>query len=99
MGIKINSVGFDIDSKLEVFIEKRIQKLSKYNEEIVDTEVFLKVLNTATGENKVSEIKIDVPGGDFFAKKTSATFEEATDSVIDALKKQMQKHKEKTREK
>ena len=99
MTANINTIGFEIDSKLEGFIDSRIQKLIKHNDEIVKTEVFLKLLNTQTGENKISEIKIEVSGNDFFAKKTSTSFEESTDAVIDALKKQIQKHKDKLRKK
>ena len=99
MATQINTVGFDIDSKLQVFIETKMQKLTKHNEEIIKSEVFLKLLNTQTGDNKISEIKIEVSGNEFFAKKTSSSFEESTDNVIDALRKQMQKHKEKQRSK
>jgi putative sigma-54 modulation protein len=43
------------------------------------------------------EIKIDVPGGDLFARKQSKTFEESTDLAVDAIKQQVVKHKEKLR--
>ena len=99
MKTQINTIGFDIDSKLKVFIENKMQKLTKHNDDIINSEVILKVLNTQTGENKISEIKIDISGNEFFAKKTSSSFEESTDAVIDALKKQIQKHKEKQRDK
>ncbi len=46
-------------------------------------------------ENKISEIKLELPGGPLFARKQSKTFEEATDQAIDALKKQITKHKQK----
>ena len=48
-------------------------------------------------ENKISEIRLELPGGPLFAKKQSKTFEEATDDVIEALKKQITKHKQKKR--
>ncbi|MCK7530409.1 MAG: HPF/RaiA family ribosome-associated protein [Marinilabiliales bacterium] len=48
-------------------------------------------------ENKISEIKLELPGGPLFARKQSKTFEEATDEAIDALKKQITKHKQKKR--
>jgi putative sigma-54 modulation protein len=38
-----------------------------------------------------------VPGNDLFAKKQSKSFEEATDIAVDALRKQLTKHKEKQR--
>ena len=45
--------------------------------------------------NKVAEIKIKTPGSELFAKKQCASFEEATDLAVDALRKQIQKNKEK----
>ncbi len=38
-----------------------------------------------------------VKGGDLFAKKQSKTFEEAVDECLDAMRKQLLKHKEKER--
>ncbi|HHU98433.1 MAG TPA: 30S ribosomal protein S30, partial [Bacteroidales bacterium] len=43
------------------------------------------------------EIKIEYPRGPLFARKQSKTFEEATDLVVSALKKQIIKQKEKMR--
>ena len=49
-----------------------------------------------TATNKEAEIKISIPGVEFFASKTCDTFEEAVDLTVDALEKQIRKHKEKT---
>jgi len=43
----------------------------------------------------VAEIKLSVPGNDIFAKKQCKTFEEATDLAVEALRRQLKKHKEK----
>jgi putative sigma-54 modulation protein len=95
MNIKINSVKFSATKKLESFIENRIKKLSQYSDDIVGAEVFLKLENTPDLENKVTEIRLELPGNELFAKKQSKSFEESTDNVIDALIKQITKHKEK----
>jgi len=97
MNIRINAVRFDADAKLEQFIQKKVSKLSRYFDEIINAEVFLKLENTADLENKVAEVKLDIPGSDLFARKQSRTFEEATDQAVDALKQQILKHKEKQR--
>ena len=97
MNIRINAVRFDADTKLEKFIEKKVNKLGKYFDEIINAEVFLKLENSQDTENKVVEIRLDVPGSDLFARKQSKTFEESTDNVVDALKQQILKRKEKTR--
>ena len=97
MNIRINAVKFDADSKLEDFIEKKVSKLARYFDDIINAEVFLKLENTPDLENKVVEIKLDIPGSDLFARKQSKSFEESTDVAVDALKQQILKHKEKLR--
>jgi putative sigma-54 modulation protein len=97
MNIRINAVRFDADSKLLRFIEKKINKLARYFDEIINAEVFLKLENASDLENKVVEIKLDLPGNDLFARKQSKSFEESTDIAVDALKQQLLKYKEKLR--
>ena len=97
MNIKINSVKFSADQKLEKFVENKIKKLSQFYDDIIGAEVFLKLENTQNLENKITEIKVEIPGNDLFAKKQSKSFEESTDSAIEALKIQLKKYKEKIR--
>lgn len=95
MDIKINSVHFDADQKLEEFITKKVSKLSDRYENITGVDVTLKLDNSQDRENKITEIKVIVKGNEFFAKKQSASFEESTDEVTDVLKRQLRKYKEK----
>ena len=95
MNIQIHSVRFDADKKLIDFVNQKLIKLSQFGEDIVSAEVYLRLINDQERENKVSEIKLEYPGGPLFARKQSKTFEEATDLAVDALKKQITKHKEK----
>ena len=67
------------------------------SDDIVGAEVFLRLDHDEERENKVTEIKVEYPGGPLFARKQSKSFEEATDDAIDALKKQITKQKEKMR--
>jgi len=95
MNIQIHSVRFDADKKLIRFINQKLNKLAKMGDGIVSTEVYLRLDNDEGRENKITEIKIEYPGGPLFAKKQSKTFEEATDLAVDALKKQITRQKEK----
>jgi putative sigma-54 modulation protein len=95
MNVQIHSVRFDADKKLIEFVNQRLIKLSQFGENIVSAEVYLRLDNDQERENKVSEIKLEYPRGPLFARKQSKTFEEATDLAVDALKKQITKHKEK----
>jgi len=66
---------------------------------IIGSEIMLRLDNNETIDNKVAEIRLLVPGYDLFAKKQCKSFEEATDSAVEALRKQLIKHKEKMRKK
>lgn len=95
MKVTIHSVHFKTDHKLDEFITDKVAKLGDLYDNIVGSEVTLRVENDARHENKVAEIRLMVPGNDLFAKKQSHSFEEATDSAIEALRKQLHKHKDK----
>jgi putative sigma-54 modulation protein len=97
MNIQIHSVRFDADKKLIDFINLKLDKLTQFDEEIVNAEVYLRLDKDQERENKISEIRLELPGGPLFAKKQSKTFEESTDEAIDALKVQITKHKQKKR--
>jgi len=97
MDIKIHSIHFDADKKLVDFINAKVKKLIQFYEGILGAEVFLRLENDQSAENKLAEIRLDIPGSDVFAKKKSKSFEESIDNVIEALKRQITKHKEKQR--
>ena len=99
MKVNINSVHFKADRKLLSFIEQKVDKLGHFHDGIIDSDVSLKVTNKTDRENKVAEISLNVKGYDFFARKQCSTFEEATDQAVEALRRQLAKHKEKTRKK
>jgi len=97
MEVNINSVHFKTDKKLENFIEKKVSKLSGMFEGVMGSEVTLKVENSESRDNKIAEIRLLIKGYDLYAKKQSKTFEEATDTAISALRKQLEKYKDKKR--
>ena len=92
MEIKIKAIHFDATEKLQQFINKRVDKLVKHNEEIADVEVTLKVVKPESAMNKEAGIRLEMPQrDDLFASKTADTFEEAIDLCVDALKRQLEK--------
>jgi len=97
MRIKVQSIHFDADRKLLGFIQEKVDSLIRFYEDIIDGEVFLRLDRSSNAENKITEIKLNTPGKILFAKEQCRTFEEATDTAIEALRKQISKHKEKTR--
>ena len=99
MKSQIHCVRFDADKKLLEFVDQKVKKLGQFNDQILGAEVFLRLSRSESAENKVAEIKIDVPVSSLFAKKQSKTFEEAIDLTVDALKKQITRQKDKRRSK
>ena len=97
MNIQIHSVRFDADRKLLDFITQKISKLGQLSDEIVNAEVYLRLDHDEERENKITEIRVEYPGSPLFARKQTRSFEESTDQVIDALKRQIVKHKDKIR--
>jgi putative sigma-54 modulation protein len=97
MNIKIHSLHFNADAKLLNFIESKVTKLDHYYDHILGAEVTLRLDRSDVAENKITEFKLLVPGYDLFSKKQAKTFEEATDTAIEAIRKQLGKTKEKQR--
>lgn len=97
MKVNVQSVNFNADKSLIEFVEKKLASLEKYYDKIVDADVYLKVQQTSEKENKLIEVKINVPGNDFVVKKKCKTFEEGVMLSADSLKRQLTKKKEKVR--
>ena len=97
MKLKIHSIHFDADQKLEKFVNTKVNKLDQFYDRIIEGEVFLRLDKSESNENKIAEIKLHIPGSEFFVKKQCKSFEEATDTAVEALRRQVKKHKEKTR--
>lgn len=95
MKLRIQSINFDATAQLEAYINKKVAKLEKFFDQVETVDVYLKVVKPETTTNKEAEIKISIPNVEFFAAKTCDTFEEAVDLSVDALEKQIRKHKEK----
>ncbi len=97
MDIKIHSVHFDADQKLKEFVTEKLAKLERFDENIIGMEVFMRDEQSDNNDGKTIEAKVFVPGKDLFAKKSSQSFEAATDELVEALQRQVKKHKEKLR--
>ena len=83
MEIKIQSIHFDATEKLQAFIEKKVAKLEKSFEDIQKVEVQCKLVKPATAQNKEVSLSVAVPG--------------TTDLCVDSMRAQLQKFKEKLR--
>lgn len=93
--INIQSLHFDASEKLIEFIEKKVSKLEKFSDDIIDSDVTLKVTKPEVSNNKEASIKVNVKNDELFANKVAESFEEAITLCTDALEKQLMKYKEK----
>lgn len=95
MKVNISSLHFKSDVKLEDFIREKTSKLSGHFDGVIGCDVTLKLDTAQNNENKIVEMRVLIPGNDLFSKKQARTFEEATDQTVDALRRQLQRYKEK----
>lgn len=95
MKVNTQAVNFDADAKLIDFIQTRLNKLEQFYSKIISADVYLKVQKTSAPENKITEIRLFVPGEDLVVKKTCKTFEQCTDECASSLERQLKKRKEK----
>ncbi|KZE80733.1 ribosome-associated translation inhibitor RaiA [Myroides marinus] len=95
MKVNIQAINFNVDRKLVDFANERLAKIEKFYDKIVSVDVFFKLENTTDKENKITELKLLVPGDEMIVKKTCKTFEEGVDAGADALERLLVKHKEK----
>src|SRR5579875_2959215 len=95
MKITVQSIRFDADKKLLAFIEKKVNKLESFSDKIISGQVYLRVEKVEDEANKVTEVKIMLPGGQLFCKEKCKSFEEGVDKAVECLRKQIDKHKQK----
>ena len=97
MNVNAQSVNFVADGKLIAFIQNRMDKLEVFYDKVISSDVYLKVENTSAKENKIVEIKVNVPKDMFIVKKQCKSFEEAIDSACNSIERKLVKKKEKMR--
>ncbi|MCM1041278.1 MAG: ribosome-associated translation inhibitor RaiA [Bacteroides sp.] len=95
MEVTVNAVKFKASAALLEFIDKKAKKVETLLPQASKVEVSLKVDKDHDVCNKVADVRISVTGEDLFASKQCDTFEEAIDNCLDALKRQIEKLKEK----
>jgi putative sigma-54 modulation protein len=96
MNVQIQSVHFEADNKLIDHVNKKIEKLKTFHDNIIGVDVYLKLDNVVHNiKDKVAEIKVHVPKHSFFVKHQTKTFEESFDLAFDSMVTRIKKQKEK----
>lgn len=98
MEIRMQSVHFDADVKLIDFIEKKLSKLETFYDNIISADIILKLENTGQVQDKIAEVKLNVPGAVLISKESCKSFEEAIDLGSESLRRQLLRYKEKSRD-
>lgn len=95
MELRIQSVNFEASEQLKAFAEKKVKKLGRYTDDIIQSDIIMKVIKPDAPNNKEVSVKLSIKNGDSFASKMSDTFEESIDLCVEALEKQIMRTKEK----
>lgn len=97
MKVHAQSINFNASEQLLDFTQKKLETLNKFHDKIVDADVYFKLENSSDKENKITEIKINIPGNELVVKKQFKTFEEGVSTAVESLKRRLKKSKEKLR--
>ena len=92
MKIDIHAKNIAVSDSLNEMINKKVSKLSTLYNQIISTAVYLH----EEGQNvKEVQLKVNIKSQTLICKERHDTFESALDMSVDAMKKQLIKHKEK----
>ena len=93
MEIRIQTLKFDADQKLLEYVNKKVAKLERFDDNITSVEVVLSLMEKP--ENKAVKIQANVPSDALVVEKNAKTFEVATTDAVDAMKERLTRNKEK----
>lgn len=96
MNVQIRTVHFDADARLLEHVNRKVEKLQTFHDNIIGVEIYLKLDNIVhTIKDKVAEIKVHIPKHSFFVKHQSKAFEESFDHAFDSMVTRIKRQKEK----
>lgn len=93
MKVIIQTPNLKARTSLTAFVQEKLEKLETFTEKILECRVYLKIEKSSDRGNKVCEVKLLIPGNEFFASCRNNTFEEAVLQAIEALKPQIERWK------
>lgn len=95
MKLNTQAVNFEIATRLEQHIEKKIRRYKKLLTPSAEMDIRMTLVKPETNLNKEAAIRITGMGAELFAQKTCDTFEQAIDECLEALDRQLEKQKDK----
>ena len=95
MNFTITARHFKLKDDLRDYIEEKSQRLNRFYEGIIDTEVIL----GWEKQLRYVELKIKVNNGQIILKEESDDLRKSFDLILDKAERQLKKHKQKLRAK
>lgn len=93
MKISIQFVKMDTSTAMTHYVEKKLEKLAKKYDWIIQAQVFFKLEYNPSKKGKICEIELSVPGPRIFAASDEDNYEKAVKETIRDLQKQLKKRK------
>jgi len=91
MRTNITARHFKASDKLKDFAEKKVLKLNKYYDGIIDCEILLE----SERHERIADISLNVYSQKLQAVEKSEEFEKSIELCVDKLERQLKKYKEK----
>ncbi|WP_245846073.1 ribosome hibernation-promoting factor, HPF/YfiA family [Longibacter salinarum] len=98
MNTQITVRHVDVTDHVKEYAEKRAEKLERFYDGIVSTHIILGEDNSPAQDKQV-EINIDVYQKRLTAENSASTYEQAINSCVDQLRRQLEKYKSQLRSK
>ena len=93
MNIIIKSVDFKAKDTLQFFIREKVGKLFNQSNRIIRANVLLRKEQKNNRENKLCEIRLEVPGNDHFVRLKTEVFEKSILEAVEKLQKMLRRNK------
>lgn len=95
MKFRVEATGFKMSPSLKQFTKDKLGNLDRYNSDVQEVEVTLRMEVKRLLEVVVCTLNIRVPGRDLYIKTSSYIFEDAILKAADAAKAKLRKRKTK----
>ncbi|CAL2085152.1 ribosome hibernation-promoting factor, HPF/YfiA family [Tenacibaculum sp. 190524A05c] len=91
--INIQFIRMNTSENLEMFILKKLEKVTKFYQNLIDINVYIKYENSSENKGRICEVEMKKPGLHLFASANENDYQIAVTNAIDQVKRQLDKHK------
>ena len=91
--INIQFIQMTTSDNLEIFILKKLEKITKFYNNLIDINVYIKYENSSENKGRICEVEMKQPGLHLFASANEEDYQVAVTKAVDQVKRQLDKHK------